>query len=157
MKRLLLVLAVGAASCVTIQPVPGGGFEVVPATASASPGQALRFVILAAQGAPPEVTWTVTGGGAVDTAGSFTAPGCSSSLPATITITATSGTFSASSIISVADKVTSVTISPPAVTLAPGAVQQFTATIRSVCFPGGVTQNLRMKKSKDGSLAVVPP
>ena len=158
MKRLTpLVAAVLLVACPTpvIIPTPDGGFAIVPARASADPGQIIRLVLVAAQGAPPPVTWTVTGGGAVAADGTFTAPGCASTLPATITVTAASSGFSAVSTISVADKITSITVSPPTVTLAPGATQVFTATVRSVCFPGGMTQNLKMKRSKDGSLAVL--
>jgi type IV secretory pathway VirJ component len=139
-----------------IVPTPDGGFAIVPARAQASPTDVVRFVLVAAQGAPPPVTWAVTGGGTVAQDGTFTAPGCASPLPATITLTATSGSTVATTTVTVADKVTSVAISPSAVTLAPGATQVFTATVRTVCFPQGAAQNIRLKRSKEGSLAVVP-
>jgi hypothetical protein len=151
-KRLTAIFVaslLAACPLPVVRPTPDGGFTISPAVAQADPGQAIRFVLQAAQGAPPAVTWTVTGG-AVDATGSFTAPGCTATLPATITITATSGAFSATSVVSVADKVTAITVSPPSVTLAPGATQAFTATVRSVCFPGGMTQNLKARRPKDG-------
>jgi len=158
MKRILPFVTAAAllVACPTpvVIPTPDGGFSIVPARANADPGQIVRLVLVAAQGAPPPVTWTVTGGGVVAADGTFTAPGCASALPATIVITAASSGFSSTSTISVADKITSITVSPPTVTLAPGATQQFSATIRSTCFPGGMTQNLKLKRSKDGSLAV---
>jgi len=129
-----------------------------PSNVSADPGQAVKFILDASTGAAP-VVWTVTGG-TVSPTGSFTAPGCATSLPVTITITATAGGTTASTTVLVDDKVTGVTISPAVITLAPGATQQFTATVRTVCFPAGVVQRMQLKRPLDGGPAVatvVPP
>jgi plastocyanin len=156
MRRLAAAALVVLSACLpVIRPTPDGGFSISPATAQADPGQAVRFVLLAATGAPPPVTWTVTGGGAVAADGTFTAPGCASALPATITITATTGSTTATATVQVADKVTAVSISPATVSLAPGQTQAFTATVRSVCFPGGMVQNLKATRPKDGGAVAV--
>ena len=153
MRRVLLAAASLLASCAVIRPVPGGGFEVVPATASASPGSVVRLMAAVALGAPP-VTWTATGG-TITAAGALTVPGCSAALPVTVVITATSGTTTATSTVTVEDAVTGITVSPATVKVAPGGTVQFTATVRSVCFPGGMTQNLRMKRPSNGGPATI--
>jgi plastocyanin len=144
MKRLAIAGFLLSA-CVTIRPT----------SAVAAPGQVLQFVLSAAP-----VVWSVTGGGTIAPDGTFTAPGCSTSLPVTITITATSGGSTTSTSVTVDDKVTGVTISPATITLAPGQTQKFTATVKTVCFPAGVVQQMQIKRPKDGGPAVasvVPP
>ena len=153
MKRIVFAAAVVMASCVTIQPVPGGGFEVSPASASASPGSVVRLVASLATGAPP-VTWTTTAG-AITTAGALTVPGCTAVLPQTVTVTATSGTQVATAQIRVEDNVTGVTISPAVVTVAPGGVVNFVATVRTTCFPAGAAQLLKMKRPANGGPATI--
>lgn len=160
MKRFTALMAVAAilTACppVVIVPTPDGGFTIQPQGVRADPGQAVKFIIQAAQGAPPPVTWTVTGGGTIDAAGNFVAPGCASTLPVTITITATAlGSSSSATIVNVADKVTAITVSPSTVNLAPGATQQFTATVKSVCFPAGMTSNMKIMRPKDGGPPVI--
>ena len=153
MKRILLAAASLLAACATIQPAPGGGFEIVPATASASPGSVVRLAVSLATGAPP-VTWTTTGG-AITATGALTVPGCTAVLPQTVTVTATSGTQVATSVINVADTVTGITISPPTVNVAPGGVVQFTATVKTTCFPAGAAQLLKIKRPANGGPATV--
>ena len=153
MKRILFAAAVGAASCVTIQPVPGGGFEVVPASASASPGGVVRLAVSLATGAPP-VTWTTTAG-AISATGALTVPGCSAALPLTVTVTAVSGGSTATAIITVEDAVTGVTVSPATVKVAPGGTVNFTATVRTTCFPAGAATNMKLRRPKDGGSATV--
>ena len=155
MKRLALVAAVVLVSCATIQPNPGGGFSISPATASADPGQAIKFVLDIATGAPPIVTWTVVGGGSIAADGTLTTPGCTATLPATVTVTATSGTFSATAVATVDDRVTSVSINPPTVSLAPGATQKFTATVKTVCVPAGVTTAMKATRPANGGPPVI--
>jgi hypothetical protein len=137
-KRLAVACFVLSA-CVTIRPT----------NAVASPGQVLQFVMSAAP-----VAWTVTGGGTIAADGTFTAPGCASTLPATITITATSGGTVATTTVTVDDKVTGVSISPATVTVAPGQTVQFKATVRTVCQPNGVVQKMQLRRPKDGGPAV---
>jgi hypothetical protein len=153
MKRLLLAAASLLAACATIQPVPGGGFEVTPATASASPGGVVRLVASVALGAPP-VTWT-TSAGAITPAGALTVPGCSAALPVVVTVTATSGTTTATSTVNVADTVTGITVSPSVVNVAPGGVVNFVATVKTTCFPAGAAQNMRMKRPANGGPATI--
>jgi hypothetical protein len=138
MRRLALVAVIFAACPMPVlRPTPDG-FTIEPASAQASPGQVINMVAAVTLGAPP-VVWTVAGGGSITPAGAFTAPTCADPLPATITITATSGATVAKSTITVADTVTSVAINPPTVAIAPGGTYQFTATIKTVCVPAGVT------------------
>jgi plastocyanin len=152
-KRLALAAAALLAACATIQPAPGGGFEVAPASARASPGGVVRLAVQLATGAPP-VTWTTTAG-AITAAGALTVPGCSAALPLTVTVTATSGTQVATSTIQVEDTVTGIVISPAVVKVAPGGTVNFVATVKTTCFPAGTAQNLRMKRPKDGGPAAV--
>jgi hypothetical protein len=151
MRRIgaALVMSVFLA-CAVVRPVPGGGFAISPARASADPGQVLK---LALSQTPPTVTWTVTGG-TIAPDGTFTAPGCASALPATVTITATSGSDSASAVVQVADRVTGVTIAPPTVTLAPGASQRFTATVKTVCNPAGTPTAMKATRAANGKVVV---
>lgn len=153
MKRLLLVAASLLAACATVRPIPGGGFEVAPAHASASPGSVVRLAVSLATGAPP-VTWTTTGG-AITAAGALTVPGCTAALPLTVTVTATSGAQVATSTIRVEDTVTGIVISPAVVTVAPGGVVNFVATVKTTCFPAGAATNMRMKRPRDGGPAVI--
>ena len=153
MKRLLLVAASLLAACATVRPVPGGGFEVVPATASASPGSVVRLMASVALGAPP-VTWTATGG-TITAAGVLTVPGCSAALPVTVVVTATSGTTVATSTVNVSDTVTGITVSPSVISVAPGGTVNFTATVKTTCFPAGAAQLMKMKRPKDGGPATV--
>ena len=147
MRRALLAWAVLLAACPlpVIKPTPDG-FTIEPASARADPGTVLKLV--AAQAAPP-ITWSAAGGGSVGPDGSFVAPGCSSPLPATVTITATSGGFTATAVITVEDRVTGITISPAAVVLAPGATQLFKATVKSICNPGGVASTVKLRRPAD--------
>lgn len=158
MKRILLAGAVAVfAACPlpVIKPTPDG-FTIEPAVARADPGTVLKMV--AAQAAPP-ITWSAAGGGVIAADGTFTSPGCAAPLPATVTITATSGGFTATAIITVEDRVTGITISPPAVVLAPGATQLFKATIKTICAPAGVASTVRLRRPADPSkpVEVVPP
>ena len=137
MKRLL-VAGFLLSACVTLR----------PSNAEAFPGQVLQFALSAAP-----VTWSVSGGSITPT-GAFTAPSCATTLPSTITITATSGGTVVTTSVLVDDKVTGITISPSVVTVAPGATVQFTATVRTVCFPAGVVQRMQLKRPKDGGPAV---
>jgi plastocyanin len=153
MKRLLLAAASLLAACATIQPAPGGGFEIVPASANASPGGVVRLVASVALGAPP-VTWTATGG-TITPAGVLTVPGCAASLPVTVTVTATSGTTVATSTVNVADTVTGITVSPSTVNVAPGGTVQFTSLVKTVCFPAGSASNMQLKRPKNGGPATI--
>lgn len=163
MKRFISLITVTAilTACppVVIVPTPDGGFTIQPQGARADPGQAIKFIVQMAQGAPPPITWSVTGGGSIDANGNFIAPTCATTLPATITITATALSTTATQIVTVADKVTAITISPLTTTLAPGATQQFTATVKSVCFPAGMVQGVKILRPKDGGAPqiVEPP
>ncbi len=158
MKRLIVLITLSVfTACAVVRPVAGGGFTVEPASAQADPGQAIRFVLSAAQGAPPAVTWTVTGGGSITAEGLFTAPGCASTLPVTVTITATSGSASASAVVDVADKVTGVSIAPVTVTLTPGASQTFVATVKTACNPTGVASVMRASRAARMQGALVSP
>jgi plastocyanin len=141
MKKILLVALSLLVACATIRPTPGG-FSIEPATARASPGSTL---LLLATGAPP-VTWTATGG-TITPAGALTVPGCSAALPLTITVTATSGTSTATSSITVEDAVTGITVSPSTVKVAPGGTVNFTATVKTVCFPAGSAQAVKVQRS----------
>jgi plastocyanin len=143
MKRLAIVGFLLSA-CVTIRPT----------NAEAFPGQVLQFALSAAP-----VEWSVSGG-SITPGGAFTAPGCSTALPSTVTITATSGGTVVTTTVNVDDKVTGITISPSVITVAPGATVQFTATVKTVCFPAGVVQKMQLKRPRDGGPAVasvVPP
>ena len=107
MTRLVLLLAIVALfGCARIQPVPDGGFEIVPATAQADPGETVKINL---SQAVPGLIWTTTAG-TIAQDGTFTAPGCSAALPVTSIITATSGEFSATASIITADRVTGISI-----------------------------------------------
>ena len=155
MKRLLLagVVAIFAACPLpVIKPTPDG-FTIEPQSAHASPGSVVRLMAQVALGAPP-VTWTVTGG-TITAAGVLTVPGCTAALPVTVVVTATSGTTTATSTVNVADTVTGITVSPSTVNVAPGGTVNFTATVKTVCFPAGAAQNMKINRPKDGGPAVI--
>jgi plastocyanin len=145
-KRLALVVLAVFTACAVIRPTPGGGYTIQPATAQADPGRAIKFVLAAASGAPPDVTWSASGGSMAPD-GTFTAPGCTSALPMAVTITATAGGSVVSTTLTVEDRVTGISISPAAVTVAPGQTQKFTATVRTVCVPGGTQTAMRVQRS----------
>ena len=153
MRRFIWGISVVLASCVVVKPVPGGGFEIEPASAVASPGGIVALTAKVALGAPP-VTWTASGG-AITATGVLTVPGCASALPVVVTVTATSGTTVATSTVNVADTVTGITVSPSVVSVAPGGTVNFTATVKTVCFPAGAAQLMKMKRPKDGGPATI--
>ena len=156
MKRFTTFVTIAAllSACPipVIKPTPDG-FTIEPQSAQADPGMVVRLVALVALGAPP-VTWT-TSAGAITTAGVLTVPGCTATLPVTVVVTATSGTTTATSTVNVADTVTGITVSPSAVNVAPGGTVNFTATVKTTCFPAGAVQNMKMKRPKDGGPAIV--
>ena len=154
MRRLLLAAFVALAACPipVIRPTPDG-FTIEPQSAYASPGGVVRLVASVALGAPP-VTWTATGG-TITPAGILTVPGCSASLPVTVTVTATSGATVATSTVNVADSVTGITVSPSTVNVAPGGTVTFVATVKTNCFPLGAASNMQLKRPKNGGPATI--
>lgn len=143
-RRIIVAAVLLLASCAVLRPVPGG-FAVEPASAQAAPGDVVRLAAQVIPGAPP-VTWT-TSAGTITSAGVLTVPGCTATLPLTVTVTATSGTSTATSTVQVDDKVTGVTVTPSAASVAPGGTVTFTATVKTVCNPAGVTAALRVAPS----------
>ena len=142
MKRLAISLFLLSA-CVTIR----------PSNVSADPGQAIQFVLSAATGAAP-VVWT-TSAGTITAAGVLTVPGCTATLPVTVTVTATVASTIATSTVNVADTVTGITVSPSAVNVAPGGTVNFTATVKTTCFPLGAAQMMKLKRPANGGPAVI--
>lgn len=134
MRRLILI-SLFLTACLPV---------IRPTNASADPGLPIRFVLSAALGAPP-VVWTATSG-SIAADGTFTAPPCSSPLPVTVTIAATSGSDTVTTTVLVEDRITSIDVSPKTVTLAPGQSQKFTATIKTVCTPAGTTVSRTVSK-----------
>lgn len=141
------------ASCAVVRPVAGGGFKIEPANAMASPGDTLPLLVKVALGAPP-VVWG-TNAGSITPEGVLTVPGCTSTLPMTLTVTATSGTDVATAVVLVQDKVTGITINPPSIVLPPGGTMTFTALVKTVCFPAGVAQRMRLQRPKNGGPPVI--
>lgn len=140
MKKTLLVLLLVACT-------PGQtAFEIVPRASAAVPDQILQ---LALSQATPAV-WSATAG-SITQGGVFTAPGCTTALPQTVTITASAGGFTATATVTVADKVTGVTIDPPSAAVAPNATVTFTALVKSVCNPTGTMSMLRVAPAVRGS------
>lgn len=132
-QKLSILAALIMASC-------DGQFAIVPSASAAVPNQVLQ---LALSQAVPGVAWSATAGTVTPT-GLFTAPGCTTALPQTVTVTATAGAFTATATVAVADPVTGITVNPPTASLAPLGTLQFTATVKSFCNPTGTLSALRV-------------
>ena len=138
-QRLSILAALVLAGC------PGDqGFAIIPSASAAVPNQVLALALSQAQ---PAVAWSATAG-TVTQAGVFTAPGCTAALPQTITVTAVSGSFTATATVTVSDAVTGITVTPQNVAVAPGSTTTFTATVKSICDPIGTTSALRVKAAR---------
>lgn len=106
---------------------------------------ALLLAPLSSQAAPP-VVWAASAGSITQT-GAFTAPPCSTALPQTVTITATSGVASATSTVTVTDAVTGIVVTPATSSVAPLGTVQFTATVKTICNPTGTASVLPVPAS----------
>lgn len=135
MRKLLLALLVAACT------PERAAFEIIPQASAAVPDQVLQLAL--SQATP--VTWAATAG-SITQSGVYTAPGCTTALPQTVTITASSGGFTATATVAVADRPTGVTIDPPSTTLTPGGTAAFTAIVKTVCNPTGTISMLRVKR-----------
>jgi hypothetical protein len=108
---------------------------VSPHQAWTSPGQSLSFVAEVSGLAPGQATavsWSVRepGGGAIDSTGTYTAPGTSGTYHVVATSTADSSKQDGATV-TVAPSSVSVAVSPPSIVVAPGATVAFTATVGS--------------------------
>jgi hypothetical protein len=109
--------------------VPAASISVSPSIATVVPGSEEQFCATGTDGygnsyVLNNVTWSVNGGGTIDSTGLFTATGTSGSY----TVTATSGTLTATGTINLDYPVTALSILPnPAPTLLTDTEQQFTA------------------------------
>jgi hypothetical protein len=101
--------------------------RIEPAATNVGVGQAVQFIGTAVGLTPPDVTWSVSGGGSINAqSGLFTA----GPTPGTSTITATSVANPArSKSASVTVVNVSVSVSPSNSTIAPGGTRQFSATV----------------------------
>jgi hypothetical protein len=101
--------------------------RIEPAATNVGVGQTVQFIGTAVGLTPPDVTWSVSGGGSINAqSGLFTA----GPTPGTSTITATSvanPARSKSALVTVIN--VSVSVSPSNATIAPGGTRQFSATV----------------------------
>lgn len=133
MKKLAILAVLAFAAC-------DGQFAIVPSASAAVPDQVLQ---LALSQAVPGVTWTATAG-TITSSGLFTAPGCTTALPQTVTVTASAGGFTATATVAVSDPITGIAVNPPTASIGPLATTQFTATVKSFCNPTGTLSVLKV-------------
>jgi RHS repeat-associated protein len=104
--------------------------SVSPTTASLYAGQTQQFSATVTNAASTAVTWSVSGGGTINSSGLYTAPASVTSQQ-TVTITAISQaepTVSASATVTLLPPV-SVSVAPPTATLYAAHTQQFSVTV----------------------------
>lgn len=157
------VPAVVAAPTPTVSSV-----TVSPTTANVSGGATQQFsaAVVGSNSPAQTVTWSVTGGGSINTSGLFTAPAATNTAQ-TITVTARSTvdvtksgtvTITVAAVVVQTPTVTSVTISPSMASLVGGTQQQFTATVSGTNNPSqAVTWLLTGGGSVDATGLVTTP
>jgi len=128
------LLAIAVVGMFTLSACSSGGggshptvndIVVLPGSSSVPVSQTAQFSAFL-NGASTSVTWTASGG-TIDGSGVFTAP----SSPGNVTITATSGSDTGSTSVSVVASQTLV-VNPAALTISAGAMQSFTVTPSAV-------------------------
>ena len=110
-------------------PTPSSnGLTVYPQTASVPVGGTVDFTGYVPSNSTATITWAVSGSsnGSITSAGVYTAPASVPS-PAQVAVTATSGNFSGTAVVTIASA-SGVSVEPAAASIAAGATVQFAAT-----------------------------
>jgi hypothetical protein len=141
-KHLIALLALAALGACAAQVSDVGGqpaaqnvaVGVTPSEAALATGQAAQFAAAVTGTADTAVTWQVdeAGGGQVDQAGLYTAPGSAGTFHVRAVSRANSSASAAATITVSIPPPGSVVISPKTVTLASGGTQAFTATVTNL-------------------------
>lgn len=121
----------------TPMPAPStNGLTIYPPSASVAVGANAVFTGYVPSQPGATITWAVSGSsnGSITSAGVYTAPSSVPS-PAQVSITATSGNFSATAVVTVTSA-QGVTVSPAAASVAAGSVTQFAASMNGVAVTG---------------------
>jgi hypothetical protein len=111
------------------------GFAVSPSVLAVAPGEVVTFTTVPFQAG---ATWTATAG-SITAGGVYTAPSCAAK-DTDVVVKATVNSAPATAGLRIQDKVTAVTIAPTTATVSQGGTVQFSATVKTVCFPTGISQ-----------------